>query len=84
MSSRKENVTNARSGSPSKVSRRPSARFLNFSGAFVHIYLAITTERMDRWKHAAACHKGSTIPSEKDIFREDYVLQILKEKGIVP
>ncbi|KAH6915163.1 hypothetical protein BKA70DRAFT_1557478 [Coprinopsis sp. MPI-PUGE-AT-0042] len=36
------------------------------------------------WKHAASCHKGSTISSETDIFRDDDVLKTLQSKGLEP
>ena len=32
-----------------------------------------------RWKHAAACHQGSTIPGETDVFVEDAVYAAVRE-----
>ena len=34
---------------------------------------------MHRWKHAAACHHGSTIEGECDVFVEDAVYAALVE-----
>ena len=34
---------------------------------------------LPRWKHAAACHQGSTILGETDVFVEDAVYAAVRE-----